>query len=116
MMPVLNSIKRRMIEHLSTLVNELHIGSDGTDAREDDGGARTLASITPTVTIIDDQSLRVEGVFDTSYVFNSNVQEVYLQYKDPSTGEFVPIYRAAIEPFLKTAQNEIAFSFVLEVE
>tara|TARA_R100000152_G_C6781021_1_gene214691 strand:+ start:2285 stop:2632 length:348 start_codon:yes stop_codon:yes gene_type:complete len=115
-MPMLNSIKRRMIEHLSTLVNELHIGSDGTDAREDDGGARTLASIKPVVTIIDDQSLRVEGSFDTNYVYNSNVQEVYLQYKDPDTGEFVPIYRASIEPFLKNAQNEVTFSFILEVE
>jgi len=115
-MPVLNSIKRRMIEHLATLVNELHIGSDGTDAREDDGGARTLATITPTVHIIDDQSLRVEGTFGTSYIYSTNVQEVYLQYKDPSTGEFVPIYRASIDPFVKNAQNEIAFSFILEVE
>jgi len=115
-MPMLNSIKRRMIEHLSTLVNELHIGSDGTDAREDDGGARTMASIKPIVTIIDDQSLKIEGHFDTTHVYNTNVQEVYLQYKDPSTGEFVPIYRASIEPFLKSAQNEVSFSFILEVE
>jgi len=48
-MPMLNTIKRRMIEHLSTLVNELHIGSDGTVASIDDGGARTLATVIPNV-------------------------------------------------------------------
>ena len=50
-MPILNSIKRRLIETLAGLVNELHIGSDGTVASADDGGARTLARVSPTVTL-----------------------------------------------------------------
>ena len=56
-MPVLNSIKRRLVEHLATLVNELHIGSDGTVATADDGGARTLSKIVPTVRITADVQL-----------------------------------------------------------
>ena len=115
-MPMLNAIKRRLVEHLASLVNELHIGTDGTAASADDGGARTIASVTPTVRINDDTSILVEGSFSTSHVFNDNVQEVYLQYKDPSTGEFIPVYRADIQPFTKDAQNEVIFSFVLEVE
>ena len=39
-MPILHAVKRRMIEHLSTLINELHIGTDGTVATVDDGGVR----------------------------------------------------------------------------
>ena len=115
-MPMLNSIKRRLVEHLATLVNELHIGSDGTEASANDGGVRSLGMITPTVTILDDLSLQVSGKFDTSHIYTSSVQEVYLQYKDPSTGEFVPIYRAALEPVSKDAGSELTFSFIMEVD
>lgn len=115
-MPVLNSIKRRLVEHLATLVNELHIGSDGTVATADDGGARTLSKIVPTVRIIDDNSILVEGAFDTTHVYSTDVQEVYLQYKNPTTGEFIPIYRTSIRPFTKSGSNEVEFSFILEVE
>ena len=115
-MPVLNSIKRRMVEHLATLVNELHIGSDGTVATGEDGGSRTLAVVTPTLHIMDDNTLLVEGAFGVEHVYSSAVQEVYLQYKDPSTGDFVPVYRASIQPIAKGSQNEIHFSFILEVE
>ena len=114
-MPVLNSIKRRRIEHLATLVNELHIGSDGSVATSDDGGARSLAKITPRVQIVDDNTLLVEGAFDTSHVYSAQVQEVYLQYRDANTGEFVPVFRADIHPFDKSAQNEVRFAFLLEV-
>ena len=115
-MPVLNSVKRRMVEHLATLVNELHLGSDGTVATEDDGGVRTLASVTPTVRIISDSSILVEGSFGVDQVFSTDVQEVYLQYKDGTTGEFIPVYRTSLPPFSKSAQNEVQFSFILEVD
>ena len=113
---MLNSIKRRLIEHLASLVNELHVGSDGTVASSEDGGVRTLTRITPKVTIIDDNSILVEGSLDTSYVFNLPIKEVYLQYKDPTTSEFVPVYRADIQPFTKNAQNEVRFSFIMELD
>jgi len=114
-MPMLNAVKRRLVEHLATLVNELHVGSDGTVATSEDGGARTLARVVPRVQVIDDTSLLVEGVFNASYVFATPVQEVYIQYKDASTGEFIPVYRADINSFTKNAENEVRFSFILEV-
>ena len=114
-MPVLNSIKRRLVEHLATLVNELHIGSDGTIATADDGACRTLTKVSPTVRIIDDNSILVEGALDPSHIYAADVQEIYLQYKNPTTGEFIPIYRTAIQPFAKNGSNEVEFSFILEV-
>mgnify|MGYP001167616009 FL=1 len=115
-MPVLNHVRRRLVDHFATLVNELHIGSDGTVATSEDGGARTLDKITPRVEVLDDRTILVEGVFDTSYVYTTDIQEVYLQYKDPSTGEFVPVFRMDINPITKNAQTELRFSFLLEVE
>ena len=115
-MPILNAVKRRLIETLAGLVNELHIGSDGTVASSEDGGVRTLARISPTVTIIDDNSILVEGSFNTSHVYATPIKEIYLQYKDPTTSEFVPIYRADIQPFTKNAQNEVRFSFIMELD
>jgi hypothetical protein len=114
-MPMLNHVKRKLTEHLASLVNELHIGSDGTAATSDDGGVRTLAVIIPKVTILDDQTILVEGTFDTTHVFSSDVKEVFIQYKDSTTGEFIPVYRADISALTKNAQNEIRFSFLLEV-
>ena len=108
-MPMLNAIKRRLVEQLSTLVNELHIGSDGTIASVDDGGVRSLATVTPTLTVLDDTSLLIEGTFDASHIYASDVQEVYLQYRDATTGEFVPVYRTAIPAFTKNGQNEVRF-------
>jgi len=115
-MPILNGVKRRLTEHFATLVNELHIGSDGTQASADDGGARSLAKVTPTVVIIDDQTLLVEGTFGITHSFATDVQEVYLQYRDPITGEFVPVYRTDVTNITKNTQNELRFSFLLEVE
>ena len=115
-MPILNSVKRRLIEHFATLVNELHIGSDGTQASADDGGVRSLAKVTPKVVIIDDQTLLVEGTFGTTFAFNTDIQEVYLQYRDPTTGEFIPVYRTDITNITKNSRNEVRFSFLLEVE
>ena len=114
-MPMLNAVKRRLVEHLATLVNELHIGSDGSVATSEDGGARTLARVVPRVQIIDDTSILVEGVFNASYIFSTPIQEVYIQYKDATTGEFVPVYRTDIHSFVKGADNEVRFSFILEV-
>lgn len=115
-MPMLSAVKRRLVEHLSTLVNELHIGSDGTVASVDDGGVRSLAVITPTVRILDDVSLLIEGTFDATHIYTTDVQEVYLQYRDSTTGEFIPVYRTALPAFTKDGQNEVKFSFILEVE
>tara|TARA_B100000131_G_C17877865_1_gene517007 strand:+ start:93 stop:380 length:288 start_codon:yes stop_codon:yes gene_type:complete len=92
------------------------IGSDGTTATADDGGARTLARVVPTVRVLGDQTILVEGTFGTTYSFDaSDVQEVMVQHRNASTNEFIPIYRTDFRPITKTTQNEIRISLIIEV-
>jgi len=115
-MPVLNHARRFLTEQLAAKINEMVIGSDGTQASADDGGARTLAKITPLVRVIDDQTILVEGRFGTTYNFNaSDVQEIVLQYRDASDGSFIPIYRTDIRSITKNTQNEIRITLLIEV-
>lgn len=115
-MPILNHTRRFLVEQLADKINQMVIGSDGTQATADDGGARTLAKITPTVRIIDDQTILVEGRFGTTYSFDAaDVQEVMLQYKDATTGQFLPIYRTDIRGITKSTQNEIRITLLIEV-
>ena len=115
-MPVLNHARRFLTEELAAKINEMVIGSDGTVASSDDGGARTLARVVPNVRVLDDQTILAEGIFGTTYSFTaSDVQEVLLQYRNPTTNEFIPIYRTDIKPITKTTQNEIRISVIIEV-
>jgi len=115
-MPVLNHAKRFMVEQLAGKINQMVIGSDGTQATADDGGARTLAKITPTVRVIDDQTILVEGRFGTTHAFDTaSVQEVLLQHHDPTTSSFIPIYRTDIRSITKSEQNELRISLIIEV-
>jgi hypothetical protein len=115
-MPVLNHAKRFMVEQLAAKINQMVIGSDGTQATADDGGARALAKITPTVRVIDDQTILVEGRFGTTHAFDSaTVQEVLLQHYDSTTSSFIPIYRTDIRSITKSEQNELRISLIIEV-
>lgn len=115
-MPVLNHAKRFMVEQLAAKINQMVIGSDGTQATADDGGARALAKVTPTVRVIDDQTILVEGRFGTTYAFDSaTVQEVLLQHYDSTTSSFIPIYRTDIRSITKSEQNELRISLIIEV-
>lgn len=115
-MPVLNHARRFLVEQLAAKINQMVIGSDGTQATTDDGGARTLAKITPNVRVLDDQTILVEGRFGTQYSFDSaDIQEVFLQHRDTTTGEFIPIYRTDIRAITKNAQNELRITLLIEV-
>ena len=115
-MPVLNHAKRFLVEQLAGKINQMVIGSDGTQATADDGGARTLAKITPLVRVLDDQTIMVEGRFGTTYAFDkADVQEVLLQHYDSTTQAFIPIYRTDIRAITKSAQNEMRITLIIEV-
>tara|TARA_R100000152_G_C6639947_1_gene84859 strand:+ start:282 stop:632 length:351 start_codon:yes stop_codon:yes gene_type:complete len=115
-MPVLNHAKRFLVEQLAAKINQMVIGSDGTQATADDGGARALARIVPNVRVLDDQTILVEGRFDTTYSFNaSQVQEVLLQHHDVTTGAFIPVYRTDVRAITKSAQNELRITLLIEV-
>jgi hypothetical protein len=115
-MPVLNHAKRFLVEQLAAKINQMVIGSDGTQATADDGGARTLAKIVPTVRVLDDQTILVEGRFGPEHAFDkAQVQEVLLQHKDPTSNSFIPIYRTDIRAITKSAQNEMRITLIVEV-
>lgn len=117
-MPILSEGKRFLTETLAGRINEMVFGLDGSVATEEDGGAgRPAIVVTPTVRVIDDTTISVEGSLGTSTNLALNIKEVALQYRNPSdTTEVIPLYRYAFKPFSKTSRNEIKFSVLIEVD
>ena len=114
-MPVSDHIKRALLDTLVSNINEMVIGFDSTPATSSDGAAgRPAVTITPTVRIMDNSTLLVEGTLPTSESFNETLKEVYIQFKT-STG-FTPISRHVFRPIQKTSTNEIIFQLVVEVK
>ena len=71
-------------------------------------------TITPTVRIMDNSTLLIEGTLPTSESFNETLKEVYVQFNS-STG-FTPISRHVFRPIKKTSTNEIIFQLIVEVK
>ena len=62
-MPVSDHIKRVLLDTLVSNINEMVIGFDGTPATSSDGATgRPALTINPTVRIVDDNTILVEGV------------------------------------------------------
>ena len=117
-MPILSEGRRLLTETLADRINEMVFGLDGSIATEDDGGAgRPAIVVTPTVRVIDDRTISVEGGLDTSTSLSLNIKEVALQYRNPAdTTEVIPLYRYSFRSFGKTTKNEIKFSVLIEVD
>ena len=59
-MPVLDTLKSALTDHLSTLVTRMTLGSTGGDSSSKDGGAgNPQITVTPNVRRIDDRTLSV---------------------------------------------------------
>jgi len=113
-MPASDHIKRLLLDTIASNINQMVIGFDGTPATASDGAAgRPAVSITPTVTIIDDSTLLVEGTIGTEHSFSETLKEVYIQYKGSS--DFVPVSRHVIRPITKTSGNEMKIQLLIEV-
>ena len=114
-MPANDHLKRLMIETIADNINEMVIGFDSTPATPSDGAAgRPAVTITPTVRIMDNSTLLVEGKLSTSESFNETLNEVYIQLR--GTSDFTPISRHVFRPIKKTTTNEIIFQLVVEVK
>ena len=71
-------LKRLVIETIADNINEMVIGFDSPPATPSDGAAgRPAVTITPTVRIMDNSTLLVEGKLSTSDSFNETLKEVY---------------------------------------
>ena len=114
-MPANDHLKRLMIETIASNINEMVIGFDGTPATSTDGAAgRPAITITPTVRILDNSTLLVEGVIPSSESFNETHKEVFVQLR--GTNDFTPITRHVFRPIQKTSSNEVNLQLIIEVK
>ena len=114
-MPVNDHLKRLMIETIASNINEMVIGFDGTPATSTDGSAgRPAVVIKPTVRILDNSTLLVEGTRSTKDTFEDTIKEVYVQFR--GTNDFTPITRHVFRPIKKTSNNEVNLQLIIEVK
>lgn len=116
-MPLLNEGTRFMIDTLKSRINEVVFGFDGTIATQEDGGIGNPAVVvTPTVRVIDDNTLIVEAKLALDTAFTRPLKEVVIRYKNPSdstdTTDFMRYTYNAVQ---KTSNNELQFSAIIEV-
>ena len=116
-MPLLNEGTRYVIDTLKSRINEVVFGFGGTLASQDDtGAAQPAIVVTPIVRVIDDHSLSVEAKVPLTNTFTSPFKEVVIQYKTPSDAtDTTAIARYTYDSIVKTSNNEILFSAIIEV-
>tara|TARA_R110002020_G_scaffold243165_1_gene456650 strand:- start:3289 stop:3633 length:345 start_codon:yes stop_codon:yes gene_type:complete len=113
-MPVSDRMRRVLLDTIASNINELTIGFDGTPSTNSDGSAgKPALTINPTVKIIDNTTLLVEGVIPSSYEFTESIKEVYIQYR--GTSSFTPVARHTVKPIIKTTRNELRIQVLIEV-
>jgi len=114
-MPANDHLKRLMIETIADNINEMVIGFDSTPATSSDGSAgRPAITITPTIRIMDNSTLLVEGSLTTANTFDEMLKEVFVQLR--GTSGFTPITRHVFNPIKKTSTNEVVIQLMIEVK
>mgnify|MGYP003112754035 FL=1 len=116
-MPILIEAHRYLTETLAGKINQMVFGFDGSSSTSDDGGAgRPSVVVTPSVQVLDEHTISVEGKLDTTVAFTTPIREVVLQYKNPSDStDILPIFRYTVQPVTKNSGNELKFSILVEV-
>lgn len=113
-MPVSNHLRRLLLKTIADNINEVTLGFDGTPATASDGAAgRPAITITPTVTIIDDNTLLLEAKLPIDDSFNEDLKEVYVQFRGATS--FTPVARFTTRPITKTTNNEVFIQMMIEV-
>ena len=114
-MPISDHIKRTLLDTIVSNINEMIVGFDGTPSTGSDGSAgRPALTINPTVRIIDDSTILVEGFIPATESFTDTIKEVYIQFRGAST--FTPVARHTILPINKTTSNEVRIQVLIEVK
>tara|TARA_R110000803_G_scaffold20600_1_gene52847 strand:- start:1398 stop:1754 length:357 start_codon:yes stop_codon:yes gene_type:complete len=116
-MPLLDEGTRFLIDTLKSRINEVVFGFDGTFASQQDGGIGNPAvAVTPTVRVVDDNTLVIEAKLALDVTFNRPLKEVVIRYRNPNdstdTTDFMRYTYNSIE---KDSNNEILFSALIEV-
>ena len=112
-MPVLDSLKAALTDHLSTLITRMTLGAGGGDASSRDGGASNAQiTVTPEVQRVDDRTISVSATFDTQRSSSQTIKEVVLHGDTPLD---TPAYRATFMPITKDSTNEMRVDVLMEV-
>jgi len=116
-MPILTEANRYLTEQLANRINEMVFGFGGSVATPEDGGAeRPAVVVTPTVRVLDEHTLSVEGRLTISDTFSVPLREVVLQYRSPTDNtDITPLFRYTFKSIDKTSSNELKFSVIVEV-
>jgi hypothetical protein len=114
-MPISDHIKRTLLDTIVSNINEMIIGFDGIPSTSSDGAAgRPAITLNPTVRIVDESTILVEGFIPASEEFDDTLKEVYVQFRGSSS--FTPVARHTILPITKTSQNEVRIQLLIEVK
>lgn len=112
-MPILDTLKSALTDHLATLVSQITLGSSGGDSSSRDGGAgNPQMSVTPNVRRIDDRTLAISATFDNQLISSQSIKELVIT---GDTALDTPAYRATFMPITKDATNEIKVDVLIEV-
>ena len=112
-MPILDTLKSSLTDHLSTLITRMTLGSTGGDSSSKDGGAgNPQITVTPNVRRIDDRTLSISATFATQQTSSQSIKGLVLH---GDTALDSPAYRATFMPISKDETNEIKVDVLLEV-
>jgi len=114
---LLNEGTRFMIDTLKERINQVVFGFDGTMETPEDGGVgRPAVILTPTVTVIDDNTLLVEAILPLTTTFSKPLREVVIRYQNPTDAtDTTDLFRYTYQSITKTVNNEIRLSVTVEV-
>mgnify|MGYP003118321800 CR=1 FL=1 len=80
-MPISDHIKRTLLDTLVSNINEMVIGFDGTPSTSSDGAAgRPAITVNPTVRVVDDSTILVEGFIPATESFDGDWQPTFRTY------------------------------------
>lgn len=112
-MPVLDSLKAALADHMKTLISKVSLGSTGGDSSSRDGGiGNSQLSVIPTIQKIDDRTLSITAFFDTQQVTASQIREISIHGANQLD---TPAYRGTFLPFNMDENTEVRVDILMEV-
>jgi hypothetical protein len=111
--PILDSIKAKLTDHLQTLMKNMSLGTTGGEAsRRNNGVGNVALTKTPVVQRVDDRTISVNAIFGTDQVSSQSIKEVVIHGSTPLDD---PAFRSSFIPISKNATNEVRIDVVMEV-
>ena len=112
-MPVLDSLKAALTDHLKTLISGVSLGSSGGNSSSRDSGVGNgQLTVVPEVTRIDDRTIAITALFDTQQISSSQIMELAIH---GDTSLDTPAFRSTFLPIKKDSNTEVRIDVLMEV-